>query len=123
MTRLIETQVQDCIVSCLTQVGVWAFRVRAEASFRGRPAVPKGTPDIWTEFGWIEVKMRTGILSPEQTAWHDMAHRHHVRACIVYEGPEGPHELVTHAVKTVLRWRAETRRRACPHERCPLEDP
>ena len=65
--------------------------------------------------------MRNGILSPEQTAWHDKARRRNVRACIVYEGSEGPEELVSRAVKTVLRWRAEMGHR-CPYERCPLEE-
>jgi hypothetical protein len=121
---MIETQAQDKVVDALTRLGVWAFRIRAEAKLRGKPAAPPGTADIWTEYGWLELKMRRGIVSPEQTEWHRVAMRHHVNSCIVYEGAEGPKELIARSVKIVLEWRAEAMRRdhACPFDGCPLED-
>jgi hypothetical protein len=118
-----ESQVQDGIVDALTRVGIWAFRVRAEAKIRGIPAAPPGTADIWTELGWCEIKMRGRHLSHKQIEWHDKARRRGVRACVVYEDERGPKELIIRAAKTILRWRTELpAHRGCPHERCPMED-
>lgn len=42
-----------------------------------------GTPDLWTELGWIECKVRNGKVSDVQRLWHERAARHGVRVHIV----------------------------------------
>lgn len=124
---MLEVRVQDKFIAELTKLGLFGFRVCAEAK-RGRtPGAPKGTFDIYTQFGWLEFKMRNGTLKPGQQEFLSRCERHGVRAVVVWEGKQGPVELIARALRIVLRWRAEEMQRQapgrpCPMRACPLED-
>jgi hypothetical protein len=122
---MIETQVQDIFVREATRLGIWAFRVCAEAK-RGRvPGAPKGTFDLCLpDLGWMEFKMRGKKMSPEQIEFQSRCRRRGVREAVITEGDGGTSEMVTRAIKLALAWRAEEGmpRRVCPSSRCPLEE-
>jgi hypothetical protein len=97
-----ETALQGGIIRGLTAVGVWCFRVPAGSIRHGSRYIqmcPKGTPDVWTELGWLEVKVPGGKRSIDQVAWHERAERASIRVATV--------SSVAEAVAVVLAWRRE----------------
>lgn len=61
----------------------------------------RGTPDIWTAYGWLETKVPNGKLSAEQWRWHARATANGVNVACVTGSIQ--------AVRIVLAWRAERR--------------
>lgn len=76
-----ETAVQRGLLEALAATGVWAIRINALEVHRDCPKCGSlhikqgepGLPDIWTEYGWIETKTKSGVLSPSQKRWHAKA--------------------------------------------------
>ncbi len=110
-----ELQLQRQCVEEAGRVGIWCYLVRAEKGHgRGEPAVEPGTPDIDAPgIGRVEMKLSGETLSAKQVEWHRRAIAQGERVATCYS--------VSECVKTLVRWRSE-RGRACPHERCPMEE-
>jgi hypothetical protein len=70
-----ETLLQTAIVRALRQMGVWVIvmNVTRRRGKRGVNCGEPGMPDLWTEYGWLEVKLPGGELDPDQVAWHERA--------------------------------------------------
>jgi hypothetical protein len=70
-----ETQLQNSIIVALRQMGVWCFvmNVTVRRGKRGVNCGEPGMPDIWTEYGWLEVKIPGNNLDQDQVAWHKRA--------------------------------------------------
>lgn len=87
-----ESALQSRILEGLKMRGVWSFRVgrnkRRGKSSGFAPSGEDGVPDIWTEYGWIEVKLPGEDLSPDQVAWHDKARRRGVNAGVARSGAD-----------------------------------
>lgn len=82
-----ETLIQTEILNGLKRVGIWAFRVgvvkrRGKATSKAN-AGEDGTPDIWTEYGWMEVKVPGKPLREDQREWHARANRRGIRVGVV----------------------------------------
>lgn len=95
-----ETALQTSIVAALRQMGVWVIvmNVTRRRGKRGANCGEPGMPDLWTEYGWLEVKLPDeGVVSEDQKAWHRRARRRGVRAAVV--------DSVGSAVDQVLVWR------------------
>ena len=94
--RTNETAMKATALRFIQGMGVWAFKVHCGR--RGRiQLAPEGTPDIWTQYGWLEGKTETGKLSPAQVAWHERARREGVNVATF----RSPRE----ALEQVLRWK------------------
>lgn len=94
-----EAQLQSRIVDALRSVGFWVIRTGVSKK-RGRAGTQSGEPgmpDLWTPYGWLEVKLPGESLSPKQVEWHAKARRHTVRVWTV--------DSVDEAVRTVLLWK------------------
>jgi len=95
-----ETKLQGAIMDTLTRLGVWVIRI---GRVKRRPGVPvpecgeDGIPDLWTERGWIEVKLPGEELKPDQADWHAKAARRGVAV--------GVARSVADAVRLVNGWR------------------
>lgn len=95
-----ETDLQRAILKALAQIGVWATR-QARSKKRGYKSIntgEDGQPDIWTELGWMEVKLPGNDLDPDQVAWHEKAKNRGVRVCTVWS--------VTDALRQAQAWRS-----------------
>lgn len=66
-----ETLLQTAIVKALRQMGVWVIvmNVTRRRGKRGVNCGEPGMPDLWTEYGWLEVKLPGGELDSDQVAW------------------------------------------------------
>lgn len=97
-----ETKLSKSIQDALKRLKFWCIRVQCGIVPLGRGRfmhlAESGTPDIWTPFGWLEVKDKSE-LSPAQIAWHDKAKEHNVRVAVV----RSPQE----AIDTVIKWKRE----------------
>ncbi len=96
-----ETDLQRAILTALSQLGVWAIRIGSvgRRSTRGANSGEPGIPDIWTPYGWLEVKVGAGVLSPEQKAWHTKAERNGVNVYTV--------RSVAQAIDCLKTWQRE----------------
>lgn len=94
-----ETDLQRAILVALSQLGIWAIRIGSvgRRSTRGANSGEPGIPDIWTPYGWLEVKDEKGKLSPDQWDWHERANVEGVNVATV--------RSVGEAVATIQRWR------------------
>jgi hypothetical protein len=126
---VIETQVQNKIVEALNRVGIWAFRVCAEARRGHTPGAPEGTFDIHIpgSGAWIETKMLGKKLSPGQLRFAAMCDRHNVRHCLILETKYGGWEvMVSEAISVARFWMSEDQARKlmkkCPLTTCPMEE-
>jgi hypothetical protein len=103
MTGKPETALQTAIVKALRQLGVWVI-VMNVTKRRGKRGVSCGEPwmpDLWTEYGWLEVKLPDeGVLSDDQKAWHARAIRHGVNVETVMSPMQ--------AVDAIRHWRKAT---------------
>jgi hypothetical protein len=104
-----ETDISRAIRESLTAAGVWCFRVQSGKILtrRGGAIVlcPPGTPDNWTEFGWLETKdpnreRRKTLTDTEkaQLAWRLKAAQHGVNVAVV--------ESMQEAFRVVAEWKA-----------------
>lgn len=77
-----ETDLQRSIKEALEGMGVWVIRtaVRKKRSKLGVNTGEDGMPDLWTEYGWIEVKLPGETLDPDQVIWHRKAEKRGVNA-------------------------------------------
>ena len=92
-----ETELQAAIKTALEGMGVWVIRT-AVSRKRGRGFTGEvGMPDLWTEYGWIEVKLPGNNLDPDQVTWHRKAERHHINVGVAMS--------VAQAVDHVQHWR------------------
>ena len=95
-----ETQLQNAIVGALEAIDVWVIR-QARSKKRGWKSIntgEDGQPDLWTELGWMEVKLPGKDLDPDQVAWHAKAERRGVRATTVWS--------IEDAIRAALFWRS-----------------
>jgi len=95
-----ETDLQRSIMVALEQMGVWVIRTAVNAK-RGKLGVrtgEPGMPDLWTEFGWLEVKLPGNDLDPDQVAWHAKAKERWTRVDTV--------RSVIEAIQVVAWWEA-----------------
>lgn len=103
-----ETELKLDIRHALTECGVWCFATPSGTA-RGRGGrvnmCPKGTPDIWTEYGWLEVKLpgkekETGRLSDTvkaQIAFRIKAKERGINVAVVTS--------VSQAIQAVTEWK------------------
>lgn len=77
-----ETDLSRAVQQCLKANGILYERVqsgRLQAAYKGRVhwihCSSVGTPDLWSELGWLEIKTQTGRLSAVQKAWHSRANK------------------------------------------------
>ena len=107
-----ETELSKAIRDALTRRGFWVERVNA-----GKTKVKRGwlygaaigTPDILViapVYGWLEVKVELGKLSPEQVTWHDRARNFGIHVEVV--------RSVEGALRTVEGWVAARREQIEP---------
>lgn len=98
-----ETAISKAIRDALAAVGIWVIRVQSGTlPLQGRyvHCGEPGTPDLWTPYGWLEVKRSLKDKAREsQAKWHEKAARHGVKVALVANPAE--------AVRVVLGWRAE----------------
>jgi hypothetical protein len=95
-----ETAISKDIHGALDLLGVLWERVNSGAIKRGRNMIHlarKGTPDTWTELGWLESKTPIGKLNEDQKAWHARAKRHGVRVAVVRD--------VRETIAVIQAWR------------------
>ena len=70
-----ETRLQNEIIDLYRKIDVWVIRT-ARSKKRGWKSIntgEDGQPDLWTELGWVEVKLPGKDLDPDQVAWHAKA--------------------------------------------------
>ncbi len=94
-----ETDLQRSIKEALEGMGVWVMRMGVNVK-RGRAGTisgEPGCPDLWTEYGWLEVKLPGENLRPEQVDWHKKAKRKGLNVETVYS--------VGQAVEAIQDWR------------------
>ena len=94
-----ETDLQRVIEETLNLMGVWVIRTAVNRNRNGigvRTGEP-GMPDLWTEYGWLEVKLPGKELDPDQVTWHNRARKRHINVETV--------RSVNDAVTAVLTWR------------------
>ena len=126
-----ETDLSRAIREALTAKGYWVDRINSGNVFlsytskrtgetKGRriAMAEPGTPDtlvIWP-YCWVETKTPIGKASPEQIEWHREAKRRGVRATFA--------RAIGEATRFVDQCAREDRKRlrACPVDKCPLED-
>lgn len=94
-----ETQLQTAIVKALRQMGVWVIvmNVTKRRGKRGVNCGEPGMPDLWTEYGWLEVKLPGGDLDPYQLLWHGRAQQSGIRTATAHS--------VSEAIGHLLGWR------------------
>jgi hypothetical protein len=98
-----ESSLYKPISDGLAAIGVWSIRTavlgkRAKTTAStGEP----GMPDLWTELGWMEVKLPGRKLDPDQVAWHQKANKRGVRVGVVHS--------VVEAVDLALTWLSNDR--------------
>jgi len=87
-----ETEIQSGIMEALKAINVWAIRVgrnkRRNKRAKVAPSGEDGSPDIWTELGWMEVKRPGEGLDPDQEEWHAKAEARGVRSGVVHSETE-----------------------------------
>ncbi len=94
-----ETALQTAIVDALERIGVWVMvmNVTKRRGKRGVNCGEPGMPDLWTDFGWIEVKLPDeGVVSQAQKVWHAKAKGRGIRVATV--------DSVSDAVAVVQAW-------------------
>lgn len=96
-----ETALQTDIVKALRQMGVWVIvmNVTKRRGSRGVNCGEPGMPDLWTEYGWLEVKLPDGVLEDDQKTWHAKAARHHINVEVV--------RSINQALDAIKSWRLE----------------
>ena len=101
-----ETELSGAIRSALETLGVWVVRVQTftvTGYGRIRKSRDRGTPDLWTPHGWLEVKRPKAKSNPEteaaQQSWRERAQREGVRVAVV--------RSVEEAVRVVGEWKSE----------------
>ena len=101
-----ETALQGAIVDALQSLGFWVIRtaVKRKRSKVGIRTGEPGMPDLWTEYGWLEVKLPGNGLDPDQVTWHRKAERHAINVAMTTS--------VTESVAILRRWQSERRGRA-----------
>jgi len=87
-----ESDLQSRIIDALKAVGVWVIRIGRNKR-RGKmnkfaPSGEDGIPDLWTEYGWIEVKLPGEELRPAQAEWHAKARRRGVNVGVAESGAQ-----------------------------------
>lgn len=95
-----EGEIQREIVSALRKIGVWVDRRNSGGRLGRVRLCETGTPDLWTQLGYLEVKVPGKGLSDDQRAWHAKAKLYGVRVATVYSAGE--------AVDVVRQWQAES---------------
>jgi hypothetical protein len=102
-----ETDLVRSVLTALSQLGIWCWRVnagRVMVAGRAYRGSPEGTPDILGVldsgrlFG-LEVKVGAAKLRGSQRAWHERAERSGVRVAVV--------RTTRQAVEIVQRWSRE----------------
>lgn len=96
-----ETDLQRSIKQALELMGVWVMRIGVNVK-RGRAgtiSAEPGCPDLWTEYGWLEVKLPGEPLLPDQVDWHKKARRKGLNVETV--------RSVAQAVDAVQSWRKD----------------
>ncbi len=96
-----ETAISRDIQAALTAVGIPCIRVQSgKVKVRGgwMQLADEGTPDLWTPWGWLEVKTAGGLLRPAQESWRERMARWGVRVATVTSARA--------AVDVALEWRA-----------------
>lgn len=80
-----ETALQSAIVKALRQMGVWVIvmNVTKRRGKRGVNCGENGMPDLWTDFGWLEVKLPGEKLEHDQRVWHAKAKGRGIRVAMV----------------------------------------
>jgi len=106
-----ETALQRSIIVALEQMGVWVIRtaVKAKRGKLGARTGEPGMPDLWTEYGWLEIKLPDGVLSHDQKTWHTKAERHGINVETV--------RSVAQAVSAVQDWRRAKLTQVVPRRR------
>lgn len=97
-----ETTLQTAIAEALRSLGVWVMVMnvtKRRGKRRGVNCGEPGMPDLWTEYGWGEVKLPGNDLDPDQVAWHERAKKRGV-AVALWTCP-------MEAIRQVLIWRVE----------------
>ena len=97
-----ETELSKAIRDKLTEIGVWSVRIASGTINVGKRWIrmsEPGTPDIWTPFGWLEIKTKTGKVSDVQKAWHSKAQENNVNVKTV--------RSVDEAVETIINWKKD----------------
>ena len=97
-----ETDLSRSIRKALTAAGIMVERIQSGViPARGRRihCASIGTPDLWAQYGFLEVKLPGENPTAEQLEWHARARRAGVRVAVVHSESE--------ALETVLAWRRE----------------
>ncbi len=96
-----EVELQAAIMDALAKMGVWAIRtaVKRKRSKVGIRTGEPGMPDLWTEYGWLEVKLPGNGLDPDQVTWHQKANSRGVGAAMTTS--------VSESIAIIRRWRNE----------------
>lgn len=108
-----ETELSRKIQDALLAIGVPCIRIQSGQISIGSRRIhmaPKGTPDLRTPYGWLEVKdptrestakQRANLLrSPKQVAFAETWTRHGDRVAVVMS--------VEEALRTVRAWQKQT---------------
>lgn len=104
-TRSRETELSKAIRDALATSRIWVIRINSGALKMGDRYITlaePGTPDLWTPYGWLEVKDKARVTAV-QRAWHERAARHGVRVAVVHS--------VSEALATVREWEKEDKER------------
>jgi len=107
-----ETALQTAIADALRSIGVWVMvmNVTKRRGKRGVNCGEPGMPDLWTEYGWLEVKLpEGGVISDVQLAWHVKANQKGVNVAVV--------ESIADAVDTVQFWHRRATYRSIAYHR------
>lgn len=98
-----ETELQRSIVLVLGGQRNWVIRtgVSGKRSSRGQRTGERGMPDLWTPYGWLEVKLPGRDLDPDQVEWHRKAKEHGVNVAVVRSPAEACQ--VVHGWKMALK--------------------
>lgn len=85
-----ESALQKTIIDALRASSVWVIRtgVSNKRGRNGAASGEPGMPDLWTPWGWIEVKLPGEPLRPEQVEWHAKARRHDVNVGVATSARE-----------------------------------
>jgi hypothetical protein len=92
-----ETDLSHAIQMCLAAHGVMHERIQTGSHQVRNPKSGKlywircasdGTPDLWSELGFLEVKRPREYLNPEQRAWHAKAKQRGVAVHVVHSVTE-----------------------------------
>lgn len=103
-----ETQFSKSVRATLKRLGVWHVRVQSGTlpvvyARNGKThyvhCAEEGTPDHWTELGWLESKVDDGELNDAQKRWHAKAKARGVRVEAVWS--------VADVVRVVRAWRGQ----------------